>query len=248
LADLEKENAVLDVDDWYEFFIDKGMSDLKLFTKLLLEELIKGTEVNLKIRGFASPRAKSDYNVNLTKRRTYSLINFLREYEGGVLTKYMSDSSGTGALTFIEIPYGEFESDKGVSDILTDEKESIYSRPARLERKIMIESVQRAAPMHVAMWDEDYHHFGVIPNRGNVEHTFRYTNPTSKRMIIDSVLTECGCTVPSLSSFDLAPLETAVMVISFNPEGKRGPVTKKVQVFFSGVTEPKIITIEAEVK
>ena len=248
LADLEKENAVLDVDDWYEFFIDKGMSDLKLFTKLLLEELQKGTEVDLRIRGFASPRAESDYNVNLTKRRTYSLINYLKNYEGGVLTQFMGDSIGVGALTFIEIPYGEYESAEDVNDVISNEKESIYSRPARLERKIMIESVQRAQPKTTLLWDEDYHNFGVIPSSGNVEHNFRYTNPSTKTMIIDSVLTECGCTVPSLSSFDLAPLETATMVVSFNPEGKRGPVSKRVHVYFAGFPKPKIITIEADVK
>lgn len=244
----EKESAELDVADWYEFYVDKGVNDLKLFTRLLKEELEKGTQVDLTIRGFASPRAESDYNVNLTKRRTSSLINFLREYEDGILIQYMVDSLGTGALTFVEIPYGEFEAAEGVNDQLNNEKESIYSRAARLERKIMIESVQRAAPDAPVIWNEDYHDFGVIPSRGEVEHTFRYTNSTADTMRIDSVLTECGCTVPSLSSFDLAPLETATMVVSFNPEGKRGPVTKMVAIYFEGIEEPKIITIEADVR
>jgi hypothetical protein len=247
----EKEDAEYEVDEFYEFFVDKGVSDLAIFTDLLLKELRLGTDVELIIRGFASPRAESDYNVNLTKRRTSSLVNYLSLYNGGELLPFMSDSSGFGSLTFIEIPYGEYEADSAVSDVLENEKASIYSRGARLERKIMIESVQRAKPTLIeesVQFDSDVHEFGKISSRFPVEHTFTFTNNSGDSLVIDSVKTECGCTVPTITTWELANGESTELHVVFDPEGKKGLVTKTVTLYTSPGIEPKLIRITAEVQ
>lgn len=248
----EKENARFDVEEFYEFYVDKGVSDLSMFSKLLLVELEKGMQVELQIRGFASPRAESDYNVNLTKRRISSLVNYMSRYQDGLFLPFINgDSLVLGRLTFIEIPFGEYKADQEVSDALIDEKESIYSRGARLERKIEIESVQRALPdsSYAAIdFSENIHDFGSLKANEKAEHIYKFTNTGTEVLTIDSVETECGCTVPSISKTVLLPGESAELQIVFDTKGKSGKITKTVSLFTNASTEPKVLSFTAEVE
>lgn len=135
----EKDDAILDIEDFFEEYVVKGVSNLKMFTPLLLAELKKGKSITLTIKGYASPLSKTDYNVNLTLRRVSSLINYLKEYDNGVFLPYINktDNSG-GELLFVKVPFGEYQSIKSVSDNINDKRNSIYSRNAALERKIEI--------------------------------------------------------------------------------------------------------------
>ena len=56
---------------------------------MILDELRTGSEVSIFIRGFASPVANTAYNINLTKRRISSLINYFKEVDNGVFKKYL---------------------------------------------------------------------------------------------------------------------------------------------------------------
>ncbi|NQX98686.1 MAG: hypothetical protein HRT73_12525, partial [Flavobacteriales bacterium] len=88
----DKEDALIDIEDLFSENIDKGANDLALFTPLLIKELDAGKTVTLTVKGFASPLSKSDYNVNLTLRRVSSLINYLHEYESGILQPYINNT------------------------------------------------------------------------------------------------------------------------------------------------------------
>jgi hypothetical protein len=248
----DKDNAQYDVEDFFAFQVDKGRSDLTQFSRLLLNELREGREIQLTIKGFASPRAKSDYNVNLTKRRISSLVNYLAEYESGVFLPFIqnSDSSG-GRLTFMEVPFGEYMADQEVSDELGDEKLSIYSRAASLERKIEIQSVERASPDSLFAEFKPLqrvHDFGNIQADYPVEYTFAFTNTGTDTLRIDSIAATCECTVPELSQNVLAPGEKAEILVIFNPGNKSGNVVRVVQVFTNAGTEPEKLTITANVQ
>ncbi|MCB9360226.1 MAG: tetratricopeptide repeat protein [Flavobacteriales bacterium] len=135
----EKEDAFVDIEDLFSSYIDKGASDLEMFTPLLIKELEKGKEITLTIKGFASPLSKSDYNVNLTLRRVSSLINFLSEYENGMLLPYINGTAENGGkLNFVKVPFGEYQAVKTISDDIDDKRNSVYSPGAALERKIEI--------------------------------------------------------------------------------------------------------------
>src|SRR5690606_38381109 len=127
---------------FFEDYVDKGVKDLELFRNLMLEELDNGHSLELLIRGFASPLAKTEYNINLTKRRITSLKNYLYRYNNGVFKKYMDNTAENGAfIKFKEIPFGEYTADTTISDDFYDVQNSIYSKGASLERKIEIQSV-----------------------------------------------------------------------------------------------------------
>jgi hypothetical protein len=123
----------------YQFFqneVDKGMQDLALFREQVWQALQSGQQVSIMVQGFASPLAKSDYNVHLTNRRISSIINYFEEIDGGKFAPYMQTSPLR--LQFIEVPMGEFQANKEVSDNYYDQRNSVYSKDASLERRIEI--------------------------------------------------------------------------------------------------------------
>lgn len=131
-----------DIEDFFIEYVDKGVADLNKFQRLLLAELDKGLKIVVRVQGFASPLAKTDYNVNLTKRRISSLKNYLRKTDGGAFAKYMdSTASNGGRLIITEVPFGEYTANQLTSDNPNDVQNSVYSRAAAIERKIEIQSV-----------------------------------------------------------------------------------------------------------
>jgi len=128
--------------DFFSNQVDKGISDLELFKTMILDELRTGSEVSIFIRGFASPVANTAYNINLTKRRISSLINYFKEVDDGAFKKYLGDASLVKAkLSFAYAPFGEYAADQNTSDDVVIQNESVFSKAAGIERKIEIESM-----------------------------------------------------------------------------------------------------------
>ena len=133
---------VLDLESFFINDVDKGVKDLFDFTELIAKELALGSRVVITIKGFASPLAKTGYNVNLTKRRISSLVNFFNSYNQGELKNYINRTAVNGAnLSFEFVPFGEYSADQTTSDDFYNQKESVYSKEAGVERKLHIEEV-----------------------------------------------------------------------------------------------------------
>lgn len=131
-----------DIESFFLQYVEQGVKDLVLFQTLLLEELQKGFQIRLNVRGFASPLAKTEYNVALTQRRIMSLSNYLRAFDNGVFAPYLDGTAKNGGkLELVGIPYGEYTANQITSDNPNDIKNSIFSRAAARERKIEIQSV-----------------------------------------------------------------------------------------------------------
>ncbi len=245
------EDATDMTNDFFELKVDKGLNDLNLFSDLLLKELQKGRSLDISVRGFASPRAQTDYNLSLTQRRTASLVNFLRVDSAGVFAPYIDDLAANGArLTFTLLPFGEFKADKSVSDDLVDEKNSIYNRAACLERKIEIESVSEISPTQKKAelkLELDSFSFGSIGKYDEVKRSIQIENPGNAVLLIDSVIAECGCTEPHLDKYTIPPGEHATLDIGFRPFGSKDHVVKRVYIYVAG-EEPRVITFDADIK
>src|SRR5690606_23310477 len=111
------EDAVEDINDFFLEYVEQGVKDLEEFLRLLVIELDKGYEIEVTVKGFASPLAKTEYNVHLTKRRINRLIQYLEMYNGGVLMPYMQGNAKNGGrLTFVGNPFGEYTADQLISD------------------------------------------------------------------------------------------------------------------------------------
>ncbi len=142
LAGVRITEAEEDIESFFTEYVEQGMKDLTLFKSLLYEELEKGFRIRLSVRGFASPLAKTDYNVALTKRRIASLVNHLRVSDGGIFAPYLDGTAlNGGKLELVGVPFGEYTADQITSDNPNDQKNSVFSRAAAVERKIEIQSV-----------------------------------------------------------------------------------------------------------
>lgn len=135
-------DAEEDIESFFTEFVDKGVQDLELFKSLLLEELQKGIRVRVSVRGFASPLARTEYNVALTQRRIQSLINHLKVSDNGAFLPYLEGTAANGGkLEVVGLPFGEYTANQITSDNPNDLKNSVFSRAAAIERKIEIQSV-----------------------------------------------------------------------------------------------------------
>jgi tetratricopeptide (TPR) repeat protein len=132
-ATLQQTQSLL---EFFETEVDKGMQDLALFREQVWQELQSGKQVSIMVQGFASPLAKSDYNVHLTNRRISAIKNYFEEIDGGKFAPYMLTTPSR--LQFIEVPMGEYKANKDVSDNYYDQRNSVYSKDASLERRIEI--------------------------------------------------------------------------------------------------------------
>ncbi|MBA3970741.1 MAG: hypothetical protein H0X46_01090 [Bacteroidetes bacterium] len=137
--DKDIERAYSDIDNLFDDSVDAGMQDLEKFAQLLAKVLKDNEKVTITMKGFCSPLASTDYNVNLAKRRISSLRNYFKEYQGGIFLKYIdSKDPSKGSITFFDEDIGELKARPNVSDDYYDTKNSIYNPAAALERKIQI--------------------------------------------------------------------------------------------------------------
>jgi hypothetical protein len=189
--------------------------------------------------------------VNLTRRRIASLVNHLRVTQNGALLPYIeSNAENHATLTFEAVPFGEYLADQAVSDALDDTKESIYSRGARLERKIEILSVQRGAPDSLfaqSNFDSRLVNFGRIPSDRQVESQFTLRNTGTDTLVVDSLIAPCGCTLPRLQTYRIAPGESTALDVQFDPRGLQGIVSRKILVYTNEQYDAIELTLAAEI-
>ncbi len=139
LSGVDKQKAIDDIEQFFNSYVRNSFRDLEKFTELLLKDLQNGSEVKITVKGYASPLNNEEYNVNLTKRRIASLVNYLKEYNGGIFLPYFEgNAQNKGRLVIYEEPLGKSLADKSVSDNPNDQRNSVYSRAAANERKIQI--------------------------------------------------------------------------------------------------------------
>lgn len=137
----EKILAINKIENFFTDSVDAGLDDLKRFSGMMEKILASGETVKITLKGYCSPLAGTQYNINLAKRRISSLNMFFKQYKGGVFYKYINNHmEGQGKIIFEFVGVGELPASK-VSDNLKDKKNSVYSPYAASERKIQIIAV-----------------------------------------------------------------------------------------------------------
>lgn len=135
-AEADSPEAKTAIAGFFDNDVKKGMDDLNSLAAKIVKNLDAGEKVNITVKGFASPLAKNDYNINLTKRRISSIRNFLAKYDGGKLSKMMDK------ITITEQPNGEDSSASGLSDDEKNTKLSVYDLGPSKERRVEIMDVR----------------------------------------------------------------------------------------------------------
>ena len=136
-----KQNALNLINNFFQDSVDSGMEDLKRFSDLLEAVLKNGETVKITLKGYCSPLARTDYNINLAKRRISSLKNFFSETKNGFFKEYIQIGIGIGGkIIFEDLDVGELTASKA-SDDFKDKRNAVYSPSASSERKIQIIAV-----------------------------------------------------------------------------------------------------------
>ncbi len=138
LSGSRQEAAETAIDVFFDQEVRRGFERLDQLCELLLTRLKAGEQVEIIIKGFTSPRAESEYNLALGKRRISSVRNYFEVYADAVLNPYIE----AGALKITEASFGETTAREGVSDALADERNSIYHPDAARERRVEIVEIR----------------------------------------------------------------------------------------------------------
>jgi tetratricopeptide (TPR) repeat protein len=143
LGDTSALSKQIELQQFFKDEVEKGFEDLVIFKNVLLKELNDGSKIIIHLKGFASPLAKTNYNVALTKRRVSSLVNYFNECNEGVFKKYIDGQAiNGGKLSFSFASFGEYVANQETSDDILDQKNSVFSKEAAIERKIEIEKIE----------------------------------------------------------------------------------------------------------
>lgn len=143
LSGKEKENAIRKVEQFFEDSVEYGFSQLEKFASYLEELMSKKAVVKIIMKGYCSPLASTEYNINLAKRRISSLRNYFYQYKNGKFMPYIQNEkdSTIGKIILVDEDIGELPFSK-VSDDLKDKRNSVYSPYAAAERKIQIIAIE----------------------------------------------------------------------------------------------------------
>ena len=138
LNGVKREEAENLIDIFFDYEVRRGYERLTQLCELLQTRLQDKETVEVIIKGFTSPRAQSDYNINLGKRRISSVRNQFEKYDGGALKPYID----SGQLKISEASFGETTVRTGISDKLEDERNSVYHPDASRERRVEIVEIR----------------------------------------------------------------------------------------------------------
>jgi outer membrane protein OmpA-like peptidoglycan-associated protein len=138
LPEKDRPAAEETVDRFFDEQVRRGYERLDQLSELILTRLQNGETMEIVIKGFTSPRAETDYNLNLGKRRISSVRNYFDTYADGVFAQYLQ----SGALKVSETSFGETTAKQNVSDALEDERNSVYNPEAAGERRVEIVEIR----------------------------------------------------------------------------------------------------------
>ncbi len=134
-ADKQEDSDSLEV--FFERDVRGGWNRLFAFSEALYAMMERGDSIVLTLKGFASPRAASTYNLNLTSRRVSSVHNHFNKFDGGIYKRFVDN----GQLVIELAPMGE-TNPEGVSDVITDPRRSVFSVGASKQRRLEIVGVE----------------------------------------------------------------------------------------------------------
>ena len=88
--------------------------------------------------------------------------------------------------------------------------------------------------------------FGDIDYGQSYKHAFIFTNNSSDTLTIETIRTDCGCTVPDWEDTFTEPDTEGEILVTYKPK-KHGYFSEKVRVFFYEQKKPVILSVEGYV-
>jgi len=93
---------------------------------------------------------------------------------------------------------------------------------------------------------ETEYDFGTIEHKKPVSHRFEFSNAGKTPLIINDVMTSCGCTAAEWTKTVIKPGEKGFISVEFDAE-LLGPFNKMITVSYNGATSPAYLFFRVEV-
>jgi hypothetical protein len=87
------------------------------------------------------------------------------------------------------------------------------------------------------------HDFGDIIQDDKVSYNFKFTNTGKTPLIINDVITTCGCTVPTWPKEPIPPGGKGEISATFSSAGKMGKQNKTITVMSNAANSPARVNI-----
>ena len=94
-------------------------------------------------------------------------------------------------------------------------------------------------------FNEEVHDFGKLIQGEQVSFAFKFKNVGNADLIIASVSTSCGCTVPTFPERPIHPGEEAIIDVKFDSNGRIGFQNKTITIVSNTQPNTKILRIKA---
>lgn len=90
------------------------------------------------------------------------------------------------------------------------------------------------------------HNFGDVPRKGgDLVQEFRFVNDGTKPLVILRVITSCSCLKASFSKRPVAPADSGVIRIIYEPlKSEPGTFNKVIQVYSNSVDGRDVLTVQ----
>lgn len=94
--------------------------------------------------------------------------------------------------------------------------------------------------------EETSWNFGDVPRRGgDLVHEFRFVNDGGKPLVLTRVITSCSCIRASFSKRPVAPADSGVIRIVYEPhKSEPGAFNKVIQIYSNSVDGRDILTVQ----
>jgi hypothetical protein len=178
-------------------------------------------------------------------------VNYLREYENGVFVPYMDGTAKNGGMVqFTEVPFGEYTANKLTSDNFHDQKNSVYSRAAAIERKIEIQSVdfmKEDSLLSLIQLSQTTLDLKQLKPDSIVEQQLMLRNISSRHLFLQSAT--CDDSLFSISFPEtLQPGQEIVLTYKSTKPLPTGLFFVNSKIFFVGFKDPVVVPILGEGK
>jgi hypothetical protein len=100
----------------------------------------------------------------------------------------------------------------------------------------------------VMIFREYEHDFGKVAEGEIVAYVFAFENKGTSDLVISSVTTTCGCTVPKYETKPIPPGKNGTIEVAFNTSGRSGMQTKTITVKSNASIPVILVRITAEVE
>jgi hypothetical protein len=81
--------------------------------------------------------------------------------------------------------------------------------------------------------------FGELDEGKVVELTFKFKNGGDETLMIESIRSSCGCTVPKVEKMEYQPGETGALPVKFDSSGLKGRILKTVTIITNDRDNPR---------